>query len=60
MKTRLLTRLFMHGVLFAPLAVFLELNFSFYFPLIFPRPVIETFAYGALQFYEIWLWHIVY
>ena len=55
----LLFRLFMHGVLPAPTAKFLELDFALNFPFILARPIIDPLTHTALKFNEIWLWHVV-
>jgi len=39
------------SALFAPFAVFFQCNFPFNFFLVFPRPVIVSFTFSALQFY---------
>lgn len=50
-------RFFVGGLLFAPFAVFLKLDFALYFADIFAGPVVEALAFSALKPDEIWLWH---
>ena len=37
----------------APLAEFFVLQFAFYFAHVFASPIVKTFAFGALQPYQI-------
>ena len=47
----------MRRVLFVPFAKFVEREFAFGGLFILPRPIIDPFADGALQFYKIFLRH---
>lgn len=51
-------RFFVRGLLFAPLTVFLKLDFALYFADVFTGPVVEALAFGALKPDQIWLWHV--
>ena len=45
------------GMFFTPLAVFFELKLSLHCLFVSSRPVVDAFAYRALEFYEIGLGH---
>jgi hypothetical protein len=47
----LLFGFFMDGAFPAPLAIFFQFYFPFHFFLVFPRPVINSFASPTLQLY---------
>jgi hypothetical protein len=47
----LLLRLFVNSGFFTPFAKLLKFNLSFYFLLIFPAPIIDSFTILASQFY---------
>ena len=42
----------------APLTIFLQFDFALNLFFVFAGPVIQAFAFCALEFYEIWLRHI--
>ncbi len=48
----------MRSMCFTPLAVFFEINLALNFLFVFAGPIVNTLAFGALQFYQIRLRHI--
>lgn len=52
MLLELLLHFFMGCLSVIPLAIFFELNFAFYFALIFAGPIVDPFTFRALKFYE--------
>jgi len=55
---KLLLRFFVRRMFSAPLTIFLQFDFALNLFFVFAGPVIQAFAFCALEFYEIWLRHI--